>query len=107
MTVAMIGGVGTETGRQELNTALNRVWLPEVPWGKYYGGFDTLFAASARIVWLFFLPTGNAYSSFESSTGTAIALSTLPCSRCVPFCSVACQALDFIRRHFTQPPYCR
>jgi len=31
-----------------------------MPWDKYFGGFDTLFAGTAPIFWLFFLFTGLA-----------------------------------------------
>lgn len=60
VTVLMIAGVGTEAGREKINESLRRCALPEVPWDRYYGGFDTLFAASAPIFWLFFLTTGLA-----------------------------------------------
>ena len=56
-------GVGTESGRQKIDEAAfsGEKRPSEVPWEKYYGGFDTLFAASAPIFWLFFLATGAAY----------------------------------------------
>ena len=34
--------------------------MKKVPWDKYFGGFDTLVAASAPIFWMFFLLTGIA-----------------------------------------------
>lgn len=61
VTVVMIAGVGTEIGRRQINEALHRCALPEVGWKDFHGGFDTLFAASAPIFWLFFLATGAAY----------------------------------------------
>ena len=61
VTVAMILGVGTQAGRTAIDQVFVRYGLPEVPWGRYYGGFDTLYAASAPIFWLFFLSTGVAY----------------------------------------------
>ena len=60
-TVAMILGVGTENGRKWIDEQLARAGLRTIPWDQYFGGFDTLFAASAPIFWLFFLSTGIAY----------------------------------------------
>ena len=61
ITVLMILGVGTESGRSLIDATLRRSSLSPIPWDRYYGGFDTLFAASAPIFWLFFLSTGVAY----------------------------------------------
>jgi APA family basic amino acid/polyamine antiporter len=58
---SMIFCVGTDAGRQAVDTGLAAVNAQPVPWGKYYGGFETLYAASAPIFWLFFLATGIAY----------------------------------------------
>jgi len=57
----MILGVGTESGRSLIDATLLHSSLRAIPWDRYYGGFDTLFAASAPIFWLFFLSTGVAY----------------------------------------------
>ena len=56
----MILGVGTKAGRDSLDGALKLVGSAPVPWDRYYGGFETLYAASAPIFWLFFLTTGVA-----------------------------------------------
>ena len=61
ITVVMILGVGTSAGRDSINLMLAQSGLRSIPWDRYYGGFDTLFAASAPIFWLFFLSTGVAY----------------------------------------------
>lgn len=61
ITVVMILGVGTDEGRGFIDQLLSYSGLPAVPWNRYFGGFDTLFAASAPIFWLFFLSTGIAY----------------------------------------------
>lgn len=61
VTVAMILAVGTAPGRSLIDQGLRRLSLPTIPWERYYGGFDTLFAASAPIFWFFFLSTGVAY----------------------------------------------
>ena len=58
---AMILCVGTEGGRQVVDSGLRAIGASAVPWKQYNGGFDTLFAASAPIFWLFFLATGVAY----------------------------------------------
>jgi APA family basic amino acid/polyamine antiporter len=34
------------------------VGLPAIPWEKYYGGFDTLLAATAPVFWSLFLAVG-------------------------------------------------
>ena len=61
VTLIMILGVGTAAGRRAIDICLAATALPAVPWERYHGGFDTLFAASAPIFWLFFLSTGIAY----------------------------------------------
>ncbi|MCX7411061.1 MAG: amino acid permease [Planctomycetales bacterium] len=61
ITVAMILALGTDAGRSTLDAGLVAVGATPVPWGKYFGGFETLYAASAPIFWSFFLATGVAY----------------------------------------------
>ena len=56
----MIVCVGTDAGRNSVDALLAIFRANPVPWGKYYGGFETLYAASAPIFWLFFLATGIA-----------------------------------------------
>ncbi len=56
----MIVCVGTPAGRNGVDGLLAMVHANPVPWNKYYGGFETLYAASAPIFWLFFLATGVA-----------------------------------------------
>ncbi len=55
VTVSMIITVGTESGRQTLNSLLQTVAIPAIPWSNYGGGFETLFAGSAPAFWLFFV----------------------------------------------------
>ena len=57
----MIACVGTDAGRKSVDSCLAVVGAKPVPWGQYYGGFETLYAASAPIFWLFFLTTGVSY----------------------------------------------
>ena len=61
VTVIMIAGVGTAAGRSSIDYFVQRIGFSAIPWDNYFGGFDTLYAASAPIFWLFFLSTGIAY----------------------------------------------
>lgn len=55
----MIGGVGTQTGRDLIDQGMKAVHLPAtMPWAKYFGGFDTLVAGTAPVFWAFFLLSG-------------------------------------------------
>jgi len=58
IAVGMIFLVGTEQGRQGIDEALAHIKIPAVPWGDYFGGFNTLFAGTAPVFWIFFLLTG-------------------------------------------------
>jgi amino acid transporter len=58
VTLAMIFGVGTEGGRALIDRAFAALGLPVIPWDKYYGGFDTLLAATAPVFWSLFLAVG-------------------------------------------------
>ena len=57
MSVVLIIAVGTDAGRQAIDTALQAVGLSGLPWDKYFGGFETLVAGTAPIFWSFFLLT--------------------------------------------------
>ncbi|HEX6962426.1 MAG TPA: amino acid permease [Lacipirellula sp.] len=58
VTLAMIFGVGTDRGRGAIDAAFNAMGLKTVPWDDYYGGFETLLAATAPVFWLLFLAVG-------------------------------------------------
>lgn len=59
ITLIMIVQVGTETGRQWTDNILTSVGIPSIPWGRFFNdGFDTLFAGTAPVFWIFFLLTG-------------------------------------------------
>ncbi len=58
VTLAMVFGVGTEGGRGAIDAALRAVGAPVLPWDQYYGGFETLLAATAPVFWTLFLAVG-------------------------------------------------
>jgi amino acid transporter len=58
VTLGFVMGVGTAQGQALINRALVAAYLPEIPWAKYFGGFDTLFAGTAPVFWAFFLLSG-------------------------------------------------
>lgn len=63
VTLAMISlflilAVGTQQGRGLTARAAVAIQLPDPNWEKYFGGFDTLIAATAPIFWLFFALSG-------------------------------------------------
>jgi amino acid transporter len=58
VTIAMIVGVGTERGRAAIDAAFGAGGLRSVPWDQYYGGFETLLAATAPVFWTLFLAVG-------------------------------------------------
>lgn len=58
VALALIAAVGTQTGRQTIDLALNYLGLNPLPWDAYFGGFEILVASSAPVFWAFFLLTG-------------------------------------------------
>lgn len=58
IAMLLIVAVGTDTGRDTIDSILGTISLDPLPWKKYFGGFDTLFAGTAPVFWLFFLLTG-------------------------------------------------
>lgn len=58
VSISMILAVGTETGRNGINEAVQAVGIRPIPWGQYFGGFNTLYAGGAPVFWIFFLMTG-------------------------------------------------
>jgi basic amino acid/polyamine antiporter, APA family len=57
-TLAMIGVVGTQFGRDAFDAGLKGLGLAAVPWGRYFGGFETLVSGTAPVFWGFFLLSG-------------------------------------------------
>lgn len=60
VTLAMIFGVGTSGGRDAIDAAFQAIGAPAIPWDDYYGGFETLLAATAPVFWTLFLAVGVA-----------------------------------------------
>jgi amino acid transporter len=60
VAAALVFAVGTEAGRGLIDRALRGIGLDGLPWDEYFGGFETLVAATAPVFWLFFLLTGLA-----------------------------------------------
>ena len=58
VTISMILVVGTGMGRDAVDSALDTVGIAKIPWGQYFGGFNTLYAGGAPVFWIFFLLTG-------------------------------------------------
>lgn len=58
VALLLIVAVGTPTGRDTIDRAMQLCRLRALPWERYGGGFDTLVAATAPVFWLFFLMTG-------------------------------------------------
>ena len=52
--------VGTSTGRDAFDAALNSVGFNRLPWQQYFGGFETLVAGSTPVYWALSLLTGVA-----------------------------------------------
>lgn len=68
--VAMILSVGTTEGRGAIDWVLVKLGLEKMPWAKYYGGFDTLYAGTAPVFWVFFLLTGISFFVLRSKDPT-------------------------------------
>ncbi len=60
VTLALVLAVGTERGRGAVDSLLHAVGAPGLPWAQYFGGFETLVAATAPVFWALFLATGVA-----------------------------------------------
>jgi amino acid transporter len=58
VSLAMIFAVGTQRGQSAIDAAFTTFGAPAVPWETYFGGFDTLLAATAPVFWALFLAVG-------------------------------------------------
>lgn len=59
-TLTMILGVGTERGQHAIDAVLTPLGVGPIPWNQYFGGFETLLAATSPVFWAFFIATGLA-----------------------------------------------
>lgn len=60
-TILLLGLVGTDQGREFLDSIYRQVTGQALPWKEFHGGFDLLFAVGAPVFWTFFLATGVAF----------------------------------------------
>jgi amino acid transporter len=60
VTLLLVLAVGTERGRGAVDSLLHTAGAPGLPWEQYFGGFETLVAATAPVFWALFLATGVA-----------------------------------------------
>lgn len=60
ITLILIFAVGTNQGRVWTSSIAEIALLPKPEWEKYFGGFDTLVAATAPVFWAFFSMSGLA-----------------------------------------------
>jgi basic amino acid/polyamine antiporter, APA family len=60
VTLAMIFAVGTPAGQRTIDRTFTAVGAPAVPWATYFGGFETLLAATAPVFWTLFFAVGVA-----------------------------------------------
>ncbi len=60
ISLFLVLAVGTETGRVATAKSAVAIGLPKPDWEQYFGGFDTLVAATAPIFWAFFTMSGFA-----------------------------------------------
>jgi len=58
IAISFVFAIGTTTGRAIIDRCLTAVGLATLPWQKFFGGFETLLAATAPVFWTFFLLTG-------------------------------------------------
>ena len=58
IAMAYVAAVGTGQGREIIDDTLGLVGLGGLPWKDFFGGFETLLAATAPTFWTFFLLTG-------------------------------------------------
>jgi len=55
MTALLVLLVGTETGRVSVDLIVKQLGRDGIPWSTYFGGFETLLAATAPVFWGFFV----------------------------------------------------
>lgn len=65
LTGLLIVIVGTQSGRDTVDTVVKALGREAVPWTNFGGGFDTLLAATAPVFWSFFLLSGASLFVFR------------------------------------------
>ena len=58
VSIGLVTAVGSQAGRQCIDSLLGYLGLGPTPWQHYGGGFETLVSATAPVFWLFFLLSG-------------------------------------------------
>ena len=94
IALLLILTVGTQVGRDSVDTVMTTLRLNPLPWDKYFGGFDTLVAATAPVFWAFFCSPGTRCSCCARSTAISIGrfpLRSIPWNRsCSAGCAISC-----------------
>jgi len=91
----LILAVGTRGGQQAIDSTLQLVSVPAIPWDQYSGGFDTLVAGTAPIFWTFFLLTCLSLFLLRRRTPERLNSFRVPLYPLPPviFCGVCCYML--------------
>ena len=58
ITVLLVLAIGTARGRGMIDAVFDAFRLTRIPWDDYFGGFETLVAATSPVFWSFFILTG-------------------------------------------------
>lgn len=92
VSLTLISLIGTSGGRSLIDRLLNAIGAGSLSWSKFQGGFDTLFAATAPIFWIFFLLTGLSLIVLRRKDGPIIRPFRVPFYPVTPmlFCLVCC-----------------
>ncbi len=70
MTGVLVLLVGTEWGRNAVDVAVQCLGRSKIPWSAYFGGFETLLAATAPVFWAFFVLNSLAVFVLRHRHGT-------------------------------------
>jgi basic amino acid/polyamine antiporter, APA family len=104
ITLLMILLVGTEPGRQGIDRLMTAATLEPIPWQAYFGGFETLVAATAPVFWTFFLLTGLSLFALRQRDPAIERPFTVPFYPVVPliFCATCfymlLSSIDYAKR---------
>ena len=84
----VLGRGNADAAERAFDAVLRAVGVGPVPWDRYFGGFETLLAATAPVFWTFFLATGHGGdrpAAARPAARTAIRRAAL--IRCRRWCS--------------------